>query len=412
MDLQGVSHRAYGRCDAWLDNGSDTDGVSSLRPDDELGRDRHERHGHEADPAGELIAVLAAVDAGIIVTDPAGRVRSQNEAAARILDGDVSDLLEILGPLGRRELAPGAADGGETSELQIVRLPDRWLQVSRFAGVHDATGPDSVGEVVLLRDVTQSRQTQFLREAFLGMLSHELRTPVTSIFAASGLLGPRLSSTSDDECAELVCDIAYEAERLLRLVDDLLVLAHFDEGIDLIGEPSLLQRIIPTAVERERRRWPAIVLRLEVDGDLPVVSGDEISVQQVARNLISNAAKYGQGEPVLIRIQASEDEPGAIVRVLDRGPGVPPDAGEALFRPFYRSARTATHGGAGIGLFVCRCLVEAMGGHLWMRQRPGGGSEFGFWLPRYDLEPDDGAVHDAAPDPIIASHRQEESRVH
>ncbi len=387
MDLQGVSHVAHGRCDVGVDSVADTGGVSSFGSDVPRGGDRH-----EATPPGELAAVLAAVDAGVIILDRAGRVRSQNEAAARILDGDVSDLLDILGPLGRRERAAGAADGRETTELQVVRLPDRWLQVSRFAGDRDATWPDSVGEVVVVRDVTRSRQTQRLREAFLGMLSHELRTPVTSIFAASGLLGPRLSSTSDGDCAELVQDIADEAERLLRVVDDLLVLAHFDEGIDLIGEPSLLQRIIPIAVERERRRWPGIELGLEVDSELPVVSGDETSVQQVARNLISNAAKYGLGEPVLIHIQASEEEPGAVVRVLDRGPGVPPAEAEALFRPFHRSAGSdASQGGAGIGLYVCGRLVEAMGGHMWARQRPGGGSEFGFWLPRYDNEPDDGA---------------------
>ncbi len=401
MDLQGVSHEAHGRCDAWLDPVSDTGRVSLTTLDDSRGRDRH-----ELAAAAELAAVLAAVDAGVLVTDAAGQVRSQNEAAARILGGDVSDLLDVLGPLGRREPATSPADGRETTELQVLRLPDRWLQVSRFAGDPGSPASDSVGEVVVVRDVTRARQSQGLREAFLSMLSHELRTPITSIYAASGLLGPRLGSASDGECAELVHDIADEAERLLRLVDDLLVLAHFDEGIDLIGEPSLLQRIIPITVERERRRWPGIELGLEVDSELPVVSGDETSVQQVARNLICNAAKYGLGEPVLIRIQASEDEPGAIVRVLDRGPGVPPAEGEALFRPFYRSAGTArAQGGAGIGLYVCRRLVEAMGGRMWARQRPGGGSEFGFWLPQYDLEPDDGAIGDISPDPITpATH--------
>ncbi len=344
---------------------------------------------------------MAAVDAGVVVTHPSGRVRSQNEAAVRILGGPVDDLFELLGPLGKRP--PGA--GGpprETTELQVLRLPDRWLQVSRVLSAGLAEATDAIGEVVIIRDVTAERQSQGLREVFVGMLSHELRTPVTSIFAASGLLGTRMDSLSPDDRDGLVQDIAEESERLLRLVDDLLVLAHFDEGFSLLKEPSLLQRVVPIVVERERRRWLSVDISLSVEAGLPVVTGDETSVQQVARNLISNAAKYGLGQPVRVEIVAGEDEPGAIVRVLDRGPGVSPAEGEALFRPFYRSARTArTSGGAGIGLYVCRRLVEAMGGHMWVRQRPGGGSEFGFWLPEYDYEPDDGIGDDGATRAVV-----------
>jgi len=348
-------------------------------------------------PGAELSAVLAAVDAGIVVTDPSGRVRSQNEAAIRILGGPITDLRDVLGPLGRHSPETHREGPRETVELQVLRLPDRWLEVSRFASDGRGSDADQVGEVVVLRDVTRARQMQGLREAFLSMLSHELRTPVTSIYAASGLLATQDSfSTADRD--ELVRDISEESEHLLRLVDDLLVLAHFDEGIDLIQEPSLLQRVIPIVVERERRRSPGAEIELRAASGLPVVTGDETSVQQVARNLISNATKYGLGQPVLVEIGPSEDEPGAVVRVLDRGPGVTPAEGEALFRPFYRSSRTArATGGAGIGLYVCRRLVEAMGGRMWARQRPGGGSEFGFWLPEYEYQPDDGKGNSALP---------------
>jgi signal transduction histidine kinase len=349
-------------------------------------------------PGAELSAVLAAVDAGIVVTDPSGRVRSQNEAAIRILGGPIADLRDVMGPLGRHSPETHREGSRETVELQVLRLPDRWLEVSRFASDGRSGDADQIGEVVVLRDVTRARQMQGLREAFLSMLSHELRTPVTSIYAASGLLASRQDSFSTADRAELVRDISEESEHLLRLVDDLLVLAHFDEGIDLVQEPSLLQRVIPIVIERERRRSPGVEIKLRAASGLPVVTGDETSVQQVARNLISNATKYGLGQPVLVEIGPSEDEPGAVVRVLDRGPGVTPAEGEALFRPFYRSSRTArASGGAGIGLYVCRRLVEAMGGHMWARQRPGGGSEFGFWLPEYEYQPDDGKDDGALP---------------
>jgi signal transduction histidine kinase len=396
MLLQGVSRRSQGACEADGEPEPDTGVVTSA----------NSAQSTPADPAAsasaaELAAVLAAVDAGIVVTDPSGRVRSQNEAAVRILGGPVLSLWDVLGPLGE----PGAAgrDGSrETTELQVLRLPDRWLEVSRLASHAGTAEGENIGEVVIFRDVTKARQVQGLREAFLGMLSHELRTPVTSIYAACGLLASRLSAAPADGRHELVMDISAESERLLRLVDDLLILARFDEGIDLVQEPSLLQRVVPVVVERERARWPGVEIELRLGSELPVVTGDETSVQQVVRNLISNAAKYGLGQPVTVEIAADEDEPGVIVRVLDRGPGVMPAESEALFRPFYRSPRTARGSrGAGIGLYVCRRLVEAMGGRMWARQRPGGGGEFGFWLPEYDYRPDDGASSSAVSAPII-----------
>lgn len=328
--------------------------------------------------------MLESIEAGVLVIAPDGRVLSQNRAAAGVLEGRIEHVTELLGPLGWSPSPETRA----TTELQVLHLPDRWLELTRY--VADGTDGAAPGtEVIIIRDVTRARQSQGLREAFMGLLSHELRTPVTSIYVAADLLRGRLDGAAEN--GALVDDISEEAERLLRLVDDLLVLAHFDEGIELVQEPSLLQRVVPVVVERERRRWPGIEIELQVGGDLPVVTGVETSVQQVVRNLLSNAAKYGLGAPIVVELRRSQDEPGAIVSVLDRGPGVAPAEGDALFRPFFRSARTArASSGAGIGLFVCRRLVEAMGGRMWARPRPGGGSEFGFWLPEYDHRPDDG----------------------
>jgi signal transduction histidine kinase len=332
--------------------------------------------------------VLGAVEAGIVTVEHGDRVRSQNEIATGILGGRIAGLAEALGPFAR---TPRHADHAlerdhERTELQLVARPDRWLEMVRHVNA------DGAVEAIVLQDVTEARQSRGLRDAFLGMLSHELRTPVTSIYAASDLLR---SATSLDvaERTGLVDDIAAEAERLLRLVDDLLILARYEEGVDLLKEPSLLQRVVPAVVERERRRWPGIDIELRVGSELPVVSGDETGVQQVVRNLISNAAKYGAGSPIRVELTASAEERGAIVRVLDRGQGLEADESEAIFRPFVRTSRAAAvAGGAGVGLYVCRRLVEAMGGHMWARPRPGGGSEFGFWLPEYgpDVDEPDG----------------------
>lgn len=329
----------------------------------------------------DLLSIMSAVDSGIITLTPSGRVRSMNAAAVRILDGAIDELGALLGPLSG-DLTPGSP---QTVELQSVRRPDRWFELTRYVAKSDGAG------VVIIRDVTDARRSRGLREAFLGMLSHELRTPVTSIYAATSLLRARRESLGREDQEGLIEDISEEADRLLRLVEDLLVLAHFDGGLSLVREPSLLQRVIPPVVERERRHWPGLTIELRAEPGVPVVTGDETSVQQVVRNLISNAGKYGKGAPIGIEITAAEEpEGGATVRVLDRGPGISPQEAEALFRPFFRSTHGArTSSGAGIGLYVCRQLVEAMGGRIWARRRDGSGSEFGFWLPGYQVDPDD-----------------------
>jgi signal transduction histidine kinase len=331
---------------------------------------------------------MGAIDAGILAVDGHGRVRLQNEVAAGILGGRLAMLADGFGPFACQDGAgvspsPDGSDGWqhEKTELQLVHRPDRWLEITRHVDPRDAS------EAIVLRDVTEARQSRGLREAFLGMLSHELRTPVTSIYAASDLLRRDAGALDDEDRLGLVEDIAVESERLLRLVDDLLVLAHSEEGLRLIREPSLLQRLVPAVVDRERRRWSAIAIDLDIGPDLPVVIGDETSVEQVVRNLISNAAKYGAGRPIVVALRASDEERGAVVRVLDRGLGVSADETESLFRPFFRApSAAAVSSGAGVGLYVCRRLVEAMGGHMWARPREGGGAEFGFWLPEYAFD--------------------------
>lgn len=340
-----------------------------------------------------MAAVLDVVDAGIITADASGRVASLNAEAVRLLDGPISEVGELLGDVP--EIIPYATDGGAvTVELQPSSQPDRWLRVTR----HDRPGSDPA-VVLVMRDITDVRRSRALRETFLGMLSHELRTPVTSIHAAATMLRTRGDRLGAETQAELIGDITEESDRLLRLVEDLLVLAHFDEGVRLIQEPGLLQRVVPPVIEREQRRWPHVGMDLRIEPDLPVVVGDETSVQQVVRNLISNAAKYGGGHIVIEITRATEDpgksdgagiEGGAEIHVLDDGPGVEPEEANALFRPFFRSPRlSGGTGGAGIGLYVCHQLVTAMGGRIWARRRKVGGSDFGFWLPEYQYEADD-----------------------
>ncbi|OGO59500.1 MAG: hypothetical protein A2V85_09170 [Chloroflexi bacterium RBG_16_72_14] len=343
---------------------------------------------NERSRAGELEAVVASIGEGILVTDPHGAIVSSNAAAIRLLGGPVATLDELLARLLDPEGARPRALAADPSEYRLAGRPTAWAEVAAYpvagSGEHQAGST-----VVVCRDVSAFRQGQALREVFLGLLSHELRTPVTTIYGGSAVLA-RPGNTLDRETRdEILSDIAGEADRLYRLVEDLMVLARFDEGIEIGNEPALLQRLLPSVVDQERTRWPATTFRVQARSDLPAVGGDETSITQVTRNLLSNAAKYSGLDGTVTVIIEPGDE-GVVVRVQDDGPGINPAEADDLFSPFYRSQTTARMAaGAGIGLHVSRRLVDAMGGRIWAKRLDDRGSEFGFLLPRYRGLPDD-----------------------
>jgi signal transduction histidine kinase len=203
---------------------------------------------------------------------------------------------------------------------------------------------------------------------------------VTTIFGYAKIL--QRPAQREDQ-AELLGDIEAESDRLYRIVEDLLALSRVEGGITIDGEPVLVQHIVDPVVASESPRWPGITFETVLPLDLPAVFGERTYVEQVLRNLASNAAKYGT-PGTTVTIEAEEGDGEVIVRVLDRGVGVRPEEADRLFELFYRSPQSArTASGAGIGLYVSRGLITAMGGRIWVNPREGGGSEFGFTLPRY-----------------------------
>lgn len=242
--------------------------------------------------------------------------------------------------------------------------------------------------IVVVADATWRREASELRDRFLGVLSHELRTPVTSIFAGSQLLVTRGDRLAPDVKDEVLSGLAAEADRLSRMVENLLVLAQVERGGELFEpRPLLISRTLPELIERERRLWPGITIDVKLERSLPMVSADEENVAHVLRNLLSNAAKYG-GPEGRIAVTVSTASEGVVVRVADEGPGIVDGDAERLFDLYYRSPSLAgTASGAGIGLFVCREIVRHMGGRIWATGRPGGGAEFAFSIPLFIEEP-------------------------
>lgn len=228
--------------------------------------------------------------------------------------------------------------------------------------------------------LARERHAREAAEAFLAVLSHELKTPVTSIYGEASLL---LRGGDSDQIRELASDIQEESERLVRIVDDLLVLSGVERGLlRLTPEPTLLQHVLAAVVAGLRQRHPGAVLEVDAPPGLPPVTADQTAIRQVFHNLLSNAIKYaGDAGPIGVGVGVAGDR--LEVTVADRGPG-PGEDPEALFRLFYRAPHTARiASGTGIGLYVARELVSAMGGSLGATARPGGGAVFHLALPRF-----------------------------
>lgn len=299
----------------------------------------------------------------------------------------------VRGPLGRDAIQSWLA-------VPIVR---RGLGIGLLE--IDSTSPNAFGsaDVEILETVVQilsgpveladhhatEQRASELREAFIGVISHELRTPITTIYGLSKMLRARGVDLDPEVFRRAIEDVEAEADRLRRLVEDLLVLSRAERGaVEMQGEPLGIAHILRRAVEAERQRLTD--QRIEfVAAPLPVVLGEETYVEQIVRNLLTNAAKYSPS-PATIRVIAERFGDEVVVRVLDEGIGIAGADAERMFDLFYRSATASkVAGGAGIGLFVCRQLVEAMGGRIWAAPREEGGTEVGFALPVHHDEGED-----------------------
>jgi signal transduction histidine kinase len=344
-----------------------------------------------------LGAIVDQIPLGILVLEPdARRPMYMNRAFGDIFgvaegtppDPSPTVVLRPDGspyPLEERPVLR-ATMAGETveDELVLVARPgeDRRSILVNAWPVLDADGAVVAG-VATYVDVTARLDADNARDAFLGVLSHELRTPITSIYAGAELLQRRLAA--DSATRELAAGVADEANRLHRLVENLLVLSRVERGADLRrDDPVLVHHLARRVVAWEQVRWPGARFELATPPTLPAIAGDESYAEQIIRNLLSNAAKYGPNGG-RIRLQLAHEGDELVIRVTDDGPGFEVGTEEQLFELFYRAPNAVrTAPGAGIGLYAVRALASAMNGRVWARNRPEGGAEVGVALPVFE----------------------------
>ena len=223
-------------------------------------------------------------------------------------------------------------------------------------------------------------ETSSLRAALFSSVTHDLRTPLASITAAvTNLLDAEARMTEEDRVDQLQT-IRQEAQRLNRLVGNLLDLARFRAGaVESTKVPAAINDVIEGTVARLQPVLDGRTIRLMLREDLPDVPMDLDQIDQVVTNLVENAARHApRGSE--ITISSAMWREALEVRISDHGPGIPPDERERLFEPFVRSD-TSGQGGSGLGLSIARALVENHDGRIWIEGGPGGGTAVVFRIP-------------------------------
>jgi K+-sensing histidine kinase KdpD len=221
------------------------------------------------------------------------------------------------------------------------------------------------------------RAANAAKDEFLGLVSHELKTPLTTIVLDAGLLERRADQIDADSRRLMVSEIGEESQRLSRIIDNLLTLAR---GDIVTSEPVLLGPLVKRVIARHQLQHPDRAVSLEVAPGV-IASAQPLQFEQVLLNLLSNAEKYSAPDAP-IDVSVSRRRGVAEISVLDRGAGIAPEDAERVFEPFYRSQVTADRApGIGVGLAVCRRLVQAQEGEIWATPGAGSGTCFTFTLP-------------------------------
>jgi signal transduction histidine kinase len=231
------------------------------------------------------------------------------------------------------------------------------------------------GLVVALEDVTEQRRAEAELRGYADVVAHDLREPITAMAYVVTLLERRAHEAPDPGVLRL---LRQSTERARQLVD--AVLGYASAG-ELRREPVRLDRLMGEVAEDLRPRLAEAAATLDVR-DLPEVQGDARQLRRVFQNLVANALKFRGDAPAHVAVDGREGSRDWVITVADRGPGVRPEDRDRIFAMFARA-----HGersGSGIGLAVCRRVVEAHGGRIWVEPVEGGGSAFRFTLPRED----------------------------
>jgi PAS domain S-box-containing protein len=347
-----------------------------------------------------LSAILDTAVEGILTIDGEGVIQSFNRAAERMFGWPAAEVIgrnvSMLMPEPdhsrhdgylRRYLATGEAHiVGGGREVRGRRrdgsLFPLYLAVSEVRPCR--TGRLFTG---IVRDISELKEADRLKREFVSVVSHELRTPLTSIRGALGLIGGGAVGALSEQAGELVGIARVNADRLVRLLGDILDLEKIESGrLELFLQPLAARELVESTLGGLRPLADEAGVPLSIDGPNSPFIGDRDRLQQVLTNLVANAVKFSPaGSAVTVALlDHSPATPGSIrFEVADRGPGIARDDLPRLFQPFQQldGSDRRVKGGTGLGLAIAKALVEKHDGTIGVASEPGVGSTFWFEVP-------------------------------
>jgi len=329
---------------------------------------------------------------GVISVSAKGRVIDCNEAACHLL-GYAKDEIkgkrfrELVANIQDVDLSLYFTQLSENKqleyELELAYRDGQAIPVwAKAVAIYDSDGHFN-RSVVYVRDIAERKKLDQLKDELIGLASHELRSPLTVIMGAISTALTEETRLSPKETRQLLQDAALEAELLSHLLGNLLELSRAQaDRLVLYTQPVSLKKVVENAVEKVGRQFAAHRFLIDLPKRLPPVNADELRSERILHNLLENAAKYSpKGSE--IRVFARREGEHLVIGITDQGPGILRRDQANIFAPFHRLGVHRVDGarGAGLGLVVCRRLVEAHGGQIWVDSKPGHGSTFCFTLP-------------------------------
>ena len=344
-------------------------------------------------------AYLEALPDAVVVVAGDGRVVYANAAAERLARAGRDELagrpLDAAVPL-----RDGAVNPWWACSERLRRLPGVRRVHVRELELHDGDRVvpvdlqatflrDDSGRVVqavcVLRDASARRRSDAQRGELISTLAHELRSPLTSVKGFTSTLLHRWERFTDDQKREMLKTVNMDADRVTRLIKELLDVSRIDAGrLELRRTEFDLAAMAEGIVGRFALQHDGHRFRLTFPDDFPPIYADPDKIEQVLTNLVENAVKYSDGGAVTVTGQVTETEVEVAVR--DQGVGIPADQLPLIFTKFYRRPGLGSPSGTGLGLFIARGLVEAHDGRIWADSSPEHGTTLRFRLPRGGLE--------------------------
>jgi PAS domain S-box-containing protein len=336
----------------------------------------------------KLADIVGRTSDGILTLSPAGAIKTWNTALERITGYPATDMVGggLMAGLRARD-ADGApvflehwagADRPLPVDLQITDRGGvtRWLACS-YTRVADSDGRPAM-LIVVARDATEAREIERLKDDFVATVSHELRTPLTPIKGWAVTLLQLGDHLDEEQRTEGVEAILRHAERLERLITNILEVSKIERGLaDRREAPVDVRALSEKVVSDFRSQFPGRTIALDVASGECRTRGDEVWIEQIISNVLSNAMKYSPADAP-VEVVVARAGGGIEVSVADRGPGIAEHDAERIFERFKRLGdhMTRSQGGSGLGLYIARQLARAIGGELGVRSAPGGGAMF------------------------------------